>query len=196
MFFDGEFRHIGTVDPQPLVRAVEAMGEDAWLEYVRRQEKFEPHRQTQTIALLYDNDMRHEDPTPWPRLAEIQPALEPAMDQIRQAHAPADGTGDKGYFIRIILTRLSPGSVITPHRDYGPSMLRSHRYHMALITNDGVEFQIERQVQHFAPGEIWEINNRKMHAVRNLGQEARVHAIFDYVVPGEKVFDPAGVVIA
>jgi len=35
-----------------------------------------------------------------------------------------------------------------------------------------------------------------MHAVRNLGQEARVHAIFDYVVPGEKVFDPAGVVIA
>jgi hypothetical protein len=51
MYFDGEFRHIGSVDPEPLVRAVEALSEDAWLEYVRRQEKFEPHRQTQTIAL-------------------------------------------------------------------------------------------------------------------------------------------------
>ena len=136
MFFDGQFRHIGTVDPQPLVRAVDALGEDAWHDYVRRQEKFEPHRQTLSIPLLYDDDMRHADPTPWDRLAALDPVIQPVLDTIRAAHAPAAGTEDKGYFIRIILTTLLPGSVITPHRDYGPSMLRSHRYHLALVTND------------------------------------------------------------
>jgi hypothetical protein len=197
MHFDGQFRLIGTVDPQPLARAVEAVGDDAWNEYVRRQEKFEPHRQTQTIALLYDNDMRHSDPTPWPRWAEFEAVLQPAMDKIRAANAPADGVEDAGYFVRVILTRLIPGAYITPHRDHGPSMLRSHRYHLAVTTNPLVEFAIADQMQHFEAGEIWEINNRKLHAVRNLGPDARVHAILDYVVPGEEIQDPAeGLVIA
>jgi hypothetical protein len=52
-------------------------------------------------------------------------------------------------------------------------------------------------MRHFAPGEIWEINNRKYHAVRNLGEEARVHLILDYVVPGEEIQDPTeGLVVA
>jgi hypothetical protein len=187
MHFDGEFRHIATVDPQPLVQAVGALGDDPWNEFVRRQEKFAPHRQTQTIPLLYDNDMRHSDPTPWPRFAEFEPVIEPVLDAIRNAHSPADGVG---YFVRIILTRLSAGAVITPHRDHGPSMLRSHRYHLAITTNPGVEFGIENEMRHFAPGEIWEINNRKYHAVRNLGGEPRVHLILDYVLPGEKIEDP------
>lgn len=197
MYFDGEFRHIGTIDVEPLVRAVEALGEDPWLEFVRRQEKFQPHRQTQTIPLLYDNDMRHADPTPWPRLEEFKAVLQPAMDRIRQDKAPSGGSLDEGYFVRIILTRLSPGSVITPHRDHGPSMLRSHRYHIAIVTNPNVEFGIGSKLQHFAPGEIWEINNRKYHAVRNLGEEPRVHLILDYVVPGEEIRDPdEGLIVA
>jgi hypothetical protein len=196
MHFDGQFRHIGTVDPRPLARAVEALGDDAWDEFVRRQEKFAPHRQTQTIPLLYDNDMRHSDPTPWPRFAEFKPVMEPVLEAIIKAHPPAAGAAE-GYFVRIILTRLSPGAVITPHRDHGPSMLRSHRYHLAITTNERVEFGIENEMRHFAPGEIWEINNRKYHAVRNLGEEARVHLILDYVVPGEEVQDPTeGLVIA
>jgi hypothetical protein len=196
MYFDGQFRHIGTVDPQPLLRAIESLGDDAWNEFVRRQEKFAPHRQTQTIPLLYDNDMRHSDPTPWPRFAEFEPVMEPVLEAISKAHPPAAGAAE-GYFVRIILTRLSPGAVITPHRDHGPSMLRSHRYHLAITTNERVEFGIEKEMRHFAPGEIWEINNRKYHAVRNLGEESRVHLILDYVVPGEEIEDPdEGLVIA
>jgi hypothetical protein len=196
MYFDGQFRHIGTIDPQPLARAIESLSEDAWHEFVRRQEKFEPHRQTLTIPLIFDEDMRHSDPTAWPRMAEMESVLKPAMDKIRQIHAPVDGASE-GYFIRIILTRLSPGSFITPHRDYGASILRSHRYHLPISTTRLVDFAIDGQFQHFAAGEIWEINNRKYHAVRNLGQDPRVHLILDYVVPGEQIHDPdEGLVVA
>ena len=189
MYFDGAFRHIGTVDVQPLTRVIESFGEDAWSEYVKRQERFKAHRQTQTIPLIFDEDMRHADPTVWPRFAEIEPVLEPALELIRRAHPPAAGVGE-GYFARIILTRLSPGSFITPHRDRGDAVMRSHRYHLALRTNEFVDFAIDGEIRHFAPGEIWEINNRRYHAVRNLGKEARIHLILDYVIPGEQIQDP------
>lgn len=196
MYFDSPFRHVGTIDPEPLVQVIESMGEAAWNEYVVRQELFEPHRHTHTIPLLFDLDGRHKNPTAWPRLTQIKPALEPALEVIRQANLSEDGAGGDGYFVRIILTRLKPGSNINPHRDGGYSMLRSHRYHLALTTNNLVEFEIAGKTQHFAAGEIWEINNREEHAVRNLSGESRIHVILDYVVPGEKVPDPDGLVIA
>lgn len=189
MYFDGAFRHIGTVDAQPLARVVESFGDAAWLEYVKRQERFKPHRQTETIPLLYDEDMRHSDPTAWPRFAAVEPVLEPVFDLIRRAN-PVSEDGGAGYFARIILTRLSPGSVINPHKDFGDSMMRSHRNHLAITTNEHCVFGVGQEVRHFARGEIWEINNRDYHAVKNLGSEPRVHLILDYVVPGEKIQDP------
>lgn len=189
MNFDGAFRHIGTIDVQPLARAVESLGEDAWFEYVRRQERFAPHRHTHTIPLLFDEDMRHSDPTAWPRFGQIEPVMRPVMDAIRSANPPVNGAEDDGYFVRIILTRLQPGAPINPHRDHRDSIVRSHRNHVAISTNKLVEFWIEGETRHLPPGEIWEINNRKKHAVRNLSNEARVHLILDYVVPGEQIQD-------
>jgi hypothetical protein len=196
MHFDGLCRHIGSVDPEPLARAVAELTDDDWDEWDHRQQTFGPHRHTQTIPLLYDNDMRHTDPTPWPRLAKLQSALDPVFDAIRKEHAPADGPDDNGYFIRVILTRLSPGSTINRHRDEGESLMRSHRYHVAINTNPLVDFFVGGTPNHFAAGEIWEINNRAYHAVRNASNQGRVHLILDYVVPGERVDDPEGVVFA
>lgn len=196
MHFDGLCRRIGKVDPAPLAMAIDSLGEDAWDEWDYRQQTFGPHRNTQTIPLLYDNDMRHAGPTPWPRLAQLEPFLKPVMDKIREAHAPAGAGNSDGYFIRIILTRLRPGTNINRHRDDGESLVRSHRYHVAINTNPLVDFFIGDQANHFAAGEIWEINNRAYHAVRNASSEPRVHLILDYVMPGERVEDPDGVVFA
>jgi quercetin dioxygenase-like cupin family protein len=195
MYFDGSYRFIGKVDPEPLVAAIRSLGEDPWFEYVRRQETYEVHRRTQTIPLLFDEDARHTDPTEWPRLQQLQAVIEPVLDKIREANADTAENGDKGYFIRIILTRLSPHGWITRHRDRGDTFMRSHRNHIAIITDPGVEFEVDEQVQHFAPGEIWEINNRQLHTVRNRSDIARVHLIVDYVVPGERIEDPEGVLV-
>lgn len=118
------------------------------------------------------------------------------LEQIRNANPPAPETGGDGYFIRIILARLSPHGWISVHCDDGASLLRSHRNHVAIVTNAGVEFEVADDVRHLAAGEIWEINNRKLHGVRNTSDHARIHMILDYVVPGERIDDPDGVVIA
>lgn len=196
MFFDGVFRRIGTVDPQPLLQVVNGLGEDAWDDFEARQRVYDAHRHTQTIPLLFDMDGRHVNPTTWPRFRHFNRVIEPALDTIRKANPPSDGNGQEGYFIRIILTRLRPGTDIPPHHDEGESLVRSHRYHLALTTNPLVEFEVDGQIEHFGAGEIWEINNRLTHAVRNRSEEGRVHMILDYVLPGEQIHDPAGTVTA
>jgi quercetin dioxygenase-like cupin family protein len=191
MHFDGKFRFIGSVDPEPLARTVESFGEDAWLEFSNRQENYNPHRKTNTIPLLYDEDARHTNPTAWPRYKAIEPLLQPVFDHIRAANPVV---GDDGYFVRIILTRLAPHAWINRHRDAGDSLERSHRNHLAIITEESVEFEVGEEVRHLAPGEIWEINNRDGHAVRNNSPRPRIHMILDYVVPGERIEDPGGVI--
>jgi hypothetical protein len=195
MFFNGSFRFIGKIDPEPIGAAVEAFGEEAWCEYLTRQQMYHMHRQTQSIPLLYDNDGRHVDGTPWPRFSALEPLMTPVFDTIREANRSVAG-GREGYFIRIILTRLCPGSVITPHRDGGESLSRAHRYHVPIRTNPAVQFAIGREIRTLAAGEIWEINNRQMHAVSNPTDEPRDHLILDYVVPGERIADPDGLCIA
>ena len=190
MYFQGSFRYVGSVDPQPLAEAIGRLGEEAWYEFVGRQETFDAHRHTQTIPLLFDMDGRHGEPTVWPRLKDVRSALDPILNAIRAANPPAPGFDRPGYFVRIILTRLSPGSIIDEHVDHGHSLKRSHRNHVAIATNNLVDFKVGGEVKQMGAGEIWEINNRDDHAVANKSDEPRVHIILDYVVPGEEIMDP------
>lgn len=198
MFFDGEYRLVAEVEAEvgALRKAVEALDESEWYGDTSRQEAFPPHRQTQTIALIYDPDMRHSDPTVRPAFARFRHLVEPIMQKVA-AHYPAvaDGAG-AAYFIRAILVRLTAGESIKTHRDYGDSLSRAHRIHIPVVTNPGAEFAVAGHVRHLAAGGAWEINNRKPHAVRNNGAEARIHLILDYVLPGEQVEDPDGQLIA
>lgn len=124
MYFDGAFRHHGNIDPQPWVALLGSMGEEIWSEYIKRQERFRPHRPTQSIPLLYNEDMRHREPTAWPRLRQMQDLLSPIQDLISANTAVSGRIGDR-YFVRVILARLISGGMIGPHREYGESLLRS-----------------------------------------------------------------------
>jgi hypothetical protein len=188
MYFDGEYRLIGKVDVAPLRAAVLALPEAAWREDTERQQVYKPHRQTQSIQLIFDPDMRHEAPTTRPAHAQFARELEPIIDTIARFYASETGE-DAGYPVRALLVRLCGGGAIGSHRDHGYSLARAHRIHCPIVTNAAAEFGIAGRVRHLPAGELWEINNRKVHGVRNPG-EARIHLIVDYVIPGERVFDP------
>jgi len=197
MFFDGEYRLIGTVSATALRDMVEAMPEQAWLEETGRQETYPAHRHTQTVPLIFDPDMRHAEPSVRPRFAEFKPVIQPIMDMIvANFRARSVPGSEEGYFVRILLARLNAGARIGSHRDHGFSLARAHRIHCPIVTNPEAEFGIAGHIKHLAPGEVWEINNRKVHGVRNLGADPRIHLILDYVVPGEVVADPEGELVA
>jgi quercetin dioxygenase-like cupin family protein len=54
-----------------------------------------------------------------------------------------------------------------------------HRYHIPIITNENVEFDIAGEKNKMLPGECWEIHNGKLHSVSNSGSSDRVHLIID-----------------
>lgn len=197
MFFDGEYRNIGQVHPAPLSEAVSVLTDAEWQSFADRQAAFAAHRATNSIPLLFDPDMRHQDPTRLEMLDRFESVLAEPMAEIRRYFAsnPPQGTDGSGYFVRILLVRLEAGASIGSHRDHGHSLARAHRIHLPIVTNPGVEFGIAGHIRHLPAGELWEVNNRKVHGVRNAGA-ARIHAIFDYVVPGERVPDPDGELIA
>jgi hypothetical protein len=192
MNFDGNFRLLGEIDIQPLKRLVLGLPPGEWDREPTRQKRYEAHRQTQSIGLVYDYDFRHGNATRLPALKVFEPAVRPALAMIA-AHFESSPVGRQlcerfglGYFVRASLVRLSPGGEIAPHRDMNFSLAHSHRVHLPVVTNENVSFTVGDETRNLREGEIHEINNRRLHQVRNSGAEGRVHLILDFVLRGEQ----------
>ncbi len=194
--------NLGAFEIDALVRGVRALTDEQWLADASRQKIFDTHHSTQTIRLIADADFRHHDPTKHEDFDRFETELTPLMDHIRAYYSQTlrqrkliDKHG-AGYFVRIILTRLPAGAEIRTHIDTGYSLERSHRIHVPVVSNDETLFRVGDRSLHMRVGEMWEINNRRIHAVKNGGSEARIHLIMDYVQPGETIFDAAGLLTA
>lgn len=198
MNFSQDAVKLGAFDISSLRTTVLALGDDAWNADSSRQQVFDAHTRTQTLKLIADADFRHTDPTIHPAFRAFEPLIQPLMAHVRQVYlqtlrqrSVAEKHGP-GYFIRALLTRLPAGAEIKPHIDDGYSLKRCHRIHVPIVTTPRTLFRVGDTRFHMAEGEMWEINNRRLHAVSNGGDTARIHLIMDYVQPGETVFDLDG----
>jgi len=88
---------------------------------------------------------------------------------------------EQGYFSRVMLAKMLPGTVIPEHIDGHIGGWIAHKIHIPLITNEQVTFSIAGTPYHFAAGKAYEVNNGAPHAVSNLGDTARIHFIFEYL---------------
>lgn len=202
MYFDGDFTLLAKVDIQALAARVSTFSEEEWQADSHRQQTYAPHKQTHTIPLIFDDDLRHEYATHYPLMSQLSDLLAPVQTAITQYFSSnarrrtlARRFGEP-YFQRLILVRLASAGVISPHQDHGYSLARCHRIHLPLVSHDKVHFQVGDSERCLLPGELWEINNRRIHGVRNLGTTPRIHLIADYVIPGEKIFEPDAVLQA
>jgi len=192
MNFSGNYSHIGSVDIAALKQHVLALPEQQWAGEAFRQQRYEVHRDTRTIPLVFDPDFRHTHPTRLPALQEFEPFMRPALKTVAD-HFDDSPRGwelfdehGMGYFVRANLVRLKSGGEISEHTDNNFSLVHSHRVHLPIVTNDQVGFTVGGETINMKEGELFEINNRRLHAVKNAGPADRVHLILDYVIPGEK----------
>jgi len=202
MNFNGDFKSLGEVDVTKLRQAVSSISDARWIDDEKRQQTYENiHQHTQTIGLIYDDDMRHTDVTVHPAYRDFEELVKPIEEHVsafyetQGYHVIESRRNQQPYFARIILVRLKVGGFISKHKDGSATMRRCHRIHLPIITNPEVAFDVGESSMGMAEGELWEINNRREHAVANHGEEDRVHLIFDYVIAGEKIRDTKGFVI-
>ena len=176
--FEGSFRQIGGFEIPELKAKVLALTDDDWNAVTWRQERFEAHKDTQTIALIFDKDYRHENPTRHDKYVELdcQRLFEPFVEEI------ADYFTGSGYIVRAVLIRLKPGGVIPTHVDTGPSLTQGRRIHVPIATSDDCIFTVGGEAINMREGEMWEINNTRIHSVENGSAEGRIHLIIDWVV--------------
>ncbi len=91
----------------------------------------------------------------------------------------ANCLGYKDYrFPRVMLAKLPCGGVISQHTDRMASYF-IHKIHVPLITNPQTVFHVGAQQRNLSVGEIVEVNNKRIHAVENNGEQDRVHLIFE-----------------
>ena len=78
------------------------------------------------------------------------------------------------------LLRLGPGAVIDEHTDHQLGWGHGEaRLHLPVCSNPSVDFRVEGEHIDMRPGELWYIDASRPHAVRNSGDEARVHMVID-----------------
>ena len=73
---------------------------------------------------------------------------------------------------------LPAGGEVSEHSD-GHASHYIHKIHVPLITNPETTFHVGKKARHLPVGEIVEVNNKRVHAVKNNGAQDRVHFIFE-----------------
>ena len=170
-------RRLGRVDIAALRDAVLAIPEPLWeAENADKPNRFEALDRTQHIVFRFVsnfNDWRESYDRPlW---AEWEPMLGRVLSESVRPLGYA-----RGEFPRVMLARMAPGGVIRPHRDANPAAKWPHKIHVPLLTNEHVSFYVDGVGYHFAEGEVVEVNNMGVHAVKNDGRTDRIHLIFEY----------------
>lgn len=187
MNFDDNFRRIGSANIEPIKALIAELDSERW----QYEAHYKAHCDTQSILLVHDSDFRHTNPTRHPALQIFGSVIRPILaiaadfyDESTKGRVLTEKFGT-GYFIRANLARLLPGATIAEHRDMNFSFTHSHRVHVPIITNDQVRMTVGGEILNVPEGEIYEINNRRVHSVCNSGDEPRVHLVLDYVLKGE-----------
>ncbi len=169
------FNHLGPVDVDPLIERVKNIPESQWIsENEDKPNKFARLNDTRHIIFRYINSGGdvfdfHEFPI-WD---EWKDALLPIMEQA------AKSLGYENYrFPRIMFALLPAGGEISRHSD-GNASHYIHKIHVPLISNSETIFHVGSQSKHLPVGEIVEVNNKRVHAVRNDGDQDRIHFIFE-----------------
>ena len=159
-------------ETEGLAAALSELPDAVWAES-DRQTVFDIHHETQSIPLLTD-DMSHTFPVKGPQHPKFETLIQPILTQL------ASHFGSGGTFIRILFAKLNPRSQIRPHVDSGYSLINCNRVHIPIMTHPGVSFSVGGETLHMAEGQVWEINNAHVHAVRNDSDQARIHLIIDW----------------
>jgi hypothetical protein len=169
------FNQLATADVDSLLKRVKSIPDALWKsEDNKKPNKLNKLNNTRHIIFRYINAGESVyDFHDYPIWGEWQDVLLPIMEQAARL------LGYENYrFPRAMLANLPAGGEISPHTD-GRASSYIHKIHVPLITNSKTIFHVGNQSKHLTVGEIVEVNNKRIHAVRNDGGQDRIHLIFE-----------------
>jgi hypothetical protein len=173
-------KELGSVDISGILNEITNIPETVWDEQNKKKpNNFYEFYDTKHIIFKFVHDLNDctrsfEFPI-WESWKEkIMPVLEAAV-------APYGYSN--GNFSRIMLAKLRAGGNIKAHKDGNAAATFPHKIHIPIQTNAKVSFFVNPKSYHFKTGNVYEVNNLAAHYVENLGEQDRIHLIFEYFNP-------------
>jgi hypothetical protein len=142
------------------------------------------HRNTETLEVIWDFDSLQNNKIGKIHSNYYKLDMESFLEKMKPIYVSNYG---EGYFIRVLIVKLKANTNIEPHVDNGYSLMTAKRTHIPIITNSKVTFTVNGETKYLKEGEIWEIDNSKVHSVDNNSDEDRIHLIIDYTKSGKKL---------
>ncbi len=173
----------GNYDVLPIKKYLDKYHSE-WLTDTSRQDTYSAHRHTNSI-FIYDIDAswnpgdmyKIETKTNDQDLIELSL---PIINNLEKIH--------KGKVGKAVFIKLPPFKNVDKHKDVGGYLESVRRHHIPIITNENVSFVIDGEKKFMDVGEIWEVNNNKMHQVWNEGDTDRIHLLID-IIPNDIIGD-------
>lgn len=167
---------LGPVDVVALEKRVSMLSEAVWQqEDELKENRFDCFHSTNHIVFRFTpgnvDASRFYETQGW---AMWKPLLLPIMEAASEPYGY-----ENRVFCKAMFARLQPGQVIDKHVDGAGSNTQTHKIHVPLITNPGVKFYSRDKGFYLEEGQAYEVNNIKSHYVENLGDEPRIHFIFE-----------------
>ena len=173
------FKYVEKIDVNWLKTAIESQPLDIWDEHTYRQTMSDTHAKTKTLEIIWDKEsLVHGSKQNKIHQNYYLFEMESFLNNLKPIYFSKYGDGE---FIRVLIVKLLNNSNILPHVDNGSSLTNSKRTHIALITNDEITFTVNNEVKNLKEGEIWEIDNTKVHSVNNPTDLDRIHLIIDWM---------------
>lgn len=162
------------VDVLPIMAALSARP-DLWNENdLRTTYPDSPHAAVDDIWVMFNrtdgdvaNDIQCHPYRAWSEL--------PVKDVVLNLMRRVGGT----QLGRVIITRLPPGAVISPHVDQGAPAEFYQRYHIALQSLPGCLVYSGGEVVTFVSGDVFWFDNRAEHSVVNNSADDRIVIVVD-----------------
>jgi Aspartyl/Asparaginyl beta-hydroxylase len=86
---------------------------------------------------------------------------------------------EDGVLGRAKIVCLPAGRQVFPHPDRGEYYKVRNRYHFVLRSTHGSWLKAGEEEVRMKEGELWWFDNKAVHEAKNVGQEDRIHLIFD-----------------
>tara|TARA_Y100000996_G_scaffold412295_1_gene398052 strand:- start:12462 stop:13061 length:600 start_codon:yes stop_codon:yes gene_type:complete len=176
---------IGKFDPTPVKEFLESLPPEDWGEFTQRQDQFDAHKATNTIAAIFPDrsNYPHLNMHQYKHTEKLMEWVKPIGDAFCEKYL------DKPFVCTTaIFVKLAPNSNIANHSDSHPYFGVTHRIHWCIDGDyDNMHFMIAGQKVDMYEGDAIEINNRLPHSVAYTGEIPRINGIIDYMeVPPQK----------
>lgn len=166
------------VDTMPVLNAL-AVNPDLWDENtLRTTHPGTAHAQVSDIWIFFNaipadptTVIDDKDVIPyrgWDALPQLRPIV---FDLMRRVEGTRLG--------RVIISRMRPGAIITPHVDGGAPATYYSRYQIALQSEAGCLFHAGDETVNMRTGEAWWFDNQQTHSVVNNSADDRISVIVD-----------------